>query len=595
MLTTAPRRCCSSASIMLLLTTVLGLLLCPARSFYASGSGGVVFESAADFKAQVLESDAPWIVQFFAQFSHESEMLVPEWQKATKALSGIVKVGTVDVVTREDIAAAFGIHVNDEGFPYVRIFRAPDKRKPATVKGPFTAESLVLSAMRAATELALQRVRGEIFEAAPEADDAELLGATTPSHALVTRLNDTNFNQVAAESGALWLLLFEAPGNLCMHCKELQTEFQAAAKQVDGLLGHPRAKGGTAQRTPSASGTRYTENDVVKARWKYGEELYTAKVKRCHENGTFHLTFEDGDVWEDAPAAIIREKVQTAEHQVAQITTIRFGVIDVTQSPALGKECSVALGLIPALRIVTPSADRASGDGTRCVSYEHLAQNSSSSSSSTSSASSSLSSGVNQIGSLEMTSFAMDLLEDHYARANAAAATITSASASAAHMPPPALLRVPVPQLTSTAALESRCGPQSTTSLCLLCALPHILDSGKDGRQRYLDSLRGLMRRLRRERQPVSVLWFQGGDQPKIESVVQLTFGFPAVVAVHLHKRLFATMQGAFSEDAVAGFVHGIINGRQRTTPLQGLMHVADTDEWDGEDGVIERDRKSVV
>ena len=90
---------------------------CTTTSFYYEGRGGVVFDSATDFKSQVWESDAVWVVQFFTLFSQKSEMFVPEWQKSVQALSGIVKTATVDVSSHEDIAAAFGVHIHDKNFP----------------------------------------------------------------------------------------------------------------------------------------------------------------------------------------------------------------------------------------------------------------------------------------------------------------------------------------------------------------------------------------------------------------------------------------------------------------------------------------------
>ena len=85
--------------------------------FYRDGSGGVQFESALDFKNQVWESDAVWVVQFFALFSQKSELFVSDWEKSTTALSGLVNMATVEVSMHEDIAAAFGIHIHDESFP----------------------------------------------------------------------------------------------------------------------------------------------------------------------------------------------------------------------------------------------------------------------------------------------------------------------------------------------------------------------------------------------------------------------------------------------------------------------------------------------
>jgi protein disulfide-isomerase A6 len=510
---------------------ILAALIGVSHGFYHDGAGGVVFESAADFKEQVFESDAPWLIQFFVQFSHESEMLVPEWEKAARALSGIVNVATVDVVTREDISSAFGIHNNADDFPYVRFFRGPDKMKPLALTGPFTAEGLVTSTMQEATKLALDRVQGKIFETAAFAKPKRAAKPkivepivnsdfSDPSESeedlgKVVRLNDTDYDNVKnTTSSDIWLILFEAPGNLCMHCKELMTEFQAAAQQVHNLLDQP-------------------------------------------------LT-------------------HTSQATVLSAVNFRFGVVDVSQNAKFGTSCSVPMGLIPALRVMAPPVVHANGSTSKeCVTYEHATSSTSSPHHS---------SGVNQISSMALVSFALDLLEGHYELLNAAAVGVAAATASVVP------LQVPVPQLTAMDGLEDRCGVgTSTTTICLVCALPHILDSGKEGRLAYLETIRGLMRTLRRKHKPVSVMWYEGGAQPKLEAVTQLTFGFPAVVAVHPQKRLFAVMQGGFAASAVVGFVDDITNGKQRTTPLQGLLQIKTTEPWDGKDGVVESDEPSLA
>jgi protein disulfide-isomerase A6 len=66
---------------------------------------------------------------------------------------------------------------------------------------------------------------------------------------------------------------------------------------------------------------------------------------------------------------------------------------------------------------------------------------------------------------------------------------------------------------------------------------------------------------------------------------IRLTFGFPAVVAISIHKGAYAVMRRSFSEKAVTAFLHGVTTGRQPTVKFSKLPAVVSTEPWDGSDG----------
>jgi hypothetical protein len=536
---------------------------CTTTSFYYEGRGGVVFDSATDFKSQVWESDAVWVVQFFTLFSQKSEMFVPEWQKSVKALSGIVKTATVDVSSHEDIAAAFGVHIHDKNFPYIKIFSA-NKKTPDDLVGPLKAAHVVEQAMNAALNLATDRLEGKIFQGSHDVpgDDipVEDKASTAAEDELVSFVNDINFESLVVRSQQIWLLLFVAPGKLCLHCRELSTEFHNAAEIVKRVY-------------PNVNGTVMLS------------EAHTGEI---HNN-----------------------------------STIRFGLVDAIQSPELaGMRCSVGAGLIPALRVVMPTSSLSSeplagpvSSGTHarncanesiveCRLWRHNgmregstspvmeAESAAAAAAATSepptkskgkASRRSESGGANSVTALDLVDFSVNTLES--------LGTL-----------------LPVPQLVGPEVLELHCGASiggngggggerggssrkrsrlgATNSMCVIVALPNILDDGgKEGRLRYLDVLRQVAKGFVARQLPVGVLWTEGGAQPKLESVTSMTYGYPAVVAVHLQKGVFAAQQGAFTVEAIDGFVGQILAGKQRTTPLQGLMRVNVVDHWDGQEG----------
>jgi protein disulfide-isomerase A6 len=142
----------------------------------------------------------------------------------------------------------------------------------------------------------------------------------------------------------------------------------------------------------------------------------------------------------------------------------------------------------------------------------------------------------------------------------------------------------PIPELTDFALLEESCG--GANHLCVLAALPHILDSGAAGREAYLQSLSKVAKTFRKN---FSFLWFEGGTaQTELEEALGLTFGFPALVALSLDRQALAVLHGAFRDTNIQTFLFGITTGRQAVLPLTAALNVATTTPWDGLDGQVD-------
>ena len=75
----------------------------------------------------------------------------------------------------------------------------------------------------------------------------------------------------------------------------------------------------------------------------------------------------------------------------------------------------------------------------------------------------------------------------------------------------------PMPELISNQVMEKECSGQN--HICVLAALPHILDSGASGRNNYKDVISKVAKSFRGS--AFSFLWFEGTSQPELEQAFE--------------------------------------------------------------------------
>ncbi len=110
----------------------------------------------------------------------------------------------------------------------------------------------------------------------------------------------------------------------------------------------------------------------------------------------------------------------------------------------------------------------------------------------------------------------------------------------------------------SPVVLEETCGDGGKNTLCVFVALPHILDSGAEGRNKYRDVMTAASKAVRG--MPFEFLWFE-------------------------QKGVYAVHRGSFAEASLRKFLMGIMAGRMATYPIREELVVVETDPWDGKDG----------
>ncbi|XP_047490623.1 protein disulfide-isomerase A6 homolog [Penaeus chinensis] len=188
-----------------------------------SPSSGVVDLTPSNFQREVLNSDAVWIIEFYAPWCGHCQRLVPEYTKAAQALSGVVKVGAINADEHRSLGGQYGV----QGFPTIKIFGL-DKKKPEDFNGQRTAQGIVDAAMKAAREKVNAQLSGK------KSGGSSGGGGSSGSPDDVIELTDSNFEKLVLKSDDFWLVEFFAPW--CGHCKNLAPHWQKAATELKGKI-----------------------------------------------------------------------------------------------------------------------------------------------------------------------------------------------------------------------------------------------------------------------------------------------------------------------------------------------------------------------
>jgi len=133
-------------------------------------------------------------------------------------------------------------------------------------------------------------------------------------------------------------------------------------------------------------------------------------------------------------------------------------------------------------------------------------------------------------------------------------------------------------QLVNQEQLTEQCG--ATT--CVIAFLPHILDSGAQVRNGYIDILKKTAETHKRK--PFAYLWAEAFQQPLLEPALGIGgFGYPAIAAVNLKKSRYVSMVRAFNQENLNDFLKDVMSGREVTVPVSGkLPEIVAVEAWDG-------------
>ncbi|KAI7692470.1 Protein disulfide-isomerase A6 [Sarcoptes scabiei] len=186
------------------------------QAFY-DRSSGVIELTPSNFESKVIDSAEVWLVEFYAPWCGHCKNLIPEYQRAAKALQGFVKVGALNA----DEHKSFGSRYDVRGFPTIKIF-GKNKKTPIDYQGPRTAQGLVEASLREVKSLVESRlgIKSKSSHSSGSKD--------------VIELTENTFNEMVLNSDDLWLVEFYAPW--CGHCKNLAPIWEEVAHELKGKV-----------------------------------------------------------------------------------------------------------------------------------------------------------------------------------------------------------------------------------------------------------------------------------------------------------------------------------------------------------------------
>jgi len=191
----------------------------------------VIELTQANFKNEVIKSDAIWIVEFYAPWCGHCKSLAPEYKKAATALKGVVHLGAVDMTQHQSVGAPYDV----KGYPTIKIFGA-DKNKPTDFNGGRTTDGLVDAALAEVKSAVKARMSGKSKSSNEKKKSSSGSDSGSGKKGTVVELTADNFEEKVLGSDDAWLVEFFAPW--CGHCKSLAPQWEKAAGMLEGKAVH---------------------------------------------------------------------------------------------------------------------------------------------------------------------------------------------------------------------------------------------------------------------------------------------------------------------------------------------------------------------
>jgi protein disulfide-isomerase A6 len=143
----------------------------------------------------------------------------------------------------------------------------------------------------------------------------------------------------------------------------------------------------------------------------------------------------------------------------------------------------------------------------------------------------------------------------------------------------------PMPQLVSKSVYQDSC--EVNGRICVFMFVPHILDTGADGRNKYLATFADITKEFRGK--PFNFVWAEGGAHEELESVLDVNSVYPTISVLSNDKGVYSTLKLSWNLKNIKSFLNGVLAGSEKITKLAKKDYkISKVVAWDGKDGVLE-------
>ena len=115
-----------------------------------------------------------------------------------------------------------------------------------------------------------------------------------------------------------------------------------------------------------------------------------------------------------------------------------------------------------------------------------------------------------------------------------------------------------IPEITKSNVYDEVCGRSG--HICAILFVPHILDSGKKGRNEYIETFAKAAKSLRGN--PISFGWIEANAQPNLENIFEINQAYPGIAVLAHDKKVYSVLRGSWSLKNIEKFLSGSLNGR---------------------------------
>lgn len=113
-----------------------------------------------------------------------------------------------------------------------------------------------------------------------------------------------------------------------------------------------------------------------------------------------------------------------------------------------------------------------------------------------------------------------------------------------------------IPQLTSNSVFTDTCD----NKVCFILFVPHILDSGAEGRNAYLSMFIKASKSFMRG-SPVGFIWSEAGSQLELEDSLEINQIYPRIAVVAKDRKVGTVQKGSWSEKNIEKFISDALAG----------------------------------